>query len=576
MYIEVVPNRNSPPAILLREGWREAGKVRKRTLANLSDWSAARIEALRHILRNEPAATHDALLVIERSLPQGHVQAVLETIGRLELDRLISAKDSPERALVLAMIAERLIHPCSKLATTRLWHTTTLAEDLAVRRASEDDLYEAMDWLLERQGAIEKKLAARHLTEGAQVLYDVSSSYYEGRTCPLMRFGHDRDGKRGRPIVIYGVMTDRGGRPIALEAYPGNTGDPTTVADQLEKLRGRFALKQVVLVGDRGMLTQTQIETLQRYPGLGWISALRSSAIRELLDGGALQRSLFDEHNLAEIRSPAFPGERLVACYNPLLAEERRRKREALLAATEAQLARIGAEVARRTRTPFTAVQIATKVHRVLNRFKMGKHFELTIEAGALGYARRQAAINREAELDGLYVIRTSEPAAALSAADTVRSYKRLAQVEHAFRCLKGIDLLVRPIRHRDEQRVRAHLFLCMLAYYVEWHMRKALAPLLFDDEQLDQDRNTRDPVAPAQPSAAAKRKKVFRENAEGLPVHSFETLLAELGTRCRNRCRLSADPQAPAFQQLTEPNPVQRRAFELLRTFPVTGTPNP
>jgi transposase len=576
MYIEVVPNRNSPPAILLREGWREAGKVRKRTLANLSDWSAARIEALRHILRNEPAATHDALLVIERSLPQGHVQAVLETIGRLELDRLISAKDSPERALVLAMIAERLIHPCSKLATTRLWHTTTLAEDLAVRRASEDDLYEAMDWLLERQGAIEKKLAARHLTEGAQVLYDVSSSYYEGRTCPLMRFGHDRDGKRGRPIVIYGVMTDRGGRPIALEAYPGNTGDPTTVADQLEKLRGRFALKQVVLVGDRGMLTQTQIETLQRYPGLGWISALRSSAIRELLDGGALQRSLFDEHNLAEIRSPAFPGERLVACYNPLLAEERRRKREALLAATEAQLARIGAQVARRTRTPFTAVQIATKVHRVLNRFKMGKHFELTIEAGALGYARRQAAINREAELDGLYVIRTSEPAAALSAADTVRSYKRLAQVEHAFRCLKGIDLLVRPIRHRDEQRVRAHLFLCMLAYYVEWHMRKALAPLLFDDEQLDQDRNTRDPVAPAQPSAAAKRKKVLRENAEGLPVHSFETLLAELGTRCRNRCRLSADPQAPAFQQLTEPNPVQRRAFELLRTFPVTGTPNP
>jgi transposase len=576
MYIEVVPNRNSPPAILLREGWREAGKVRKRTLANLSDWSAARIEALRHILRNEPAATHDALLVIERSLPQGHVQAVLETIGRLELDRLVSAKDSPERALVLAMIAERLIHPCSKLATTRLWHTTTLAEDLAVRRASEDDLYEAMDWLLERQGAIEKKLAARHLTEGAQVLYDVSSSYYEGRTCPLMRFGHDRDGKRGRPIVIYGVMTDRGGRPIALEAYPGNTGDPTTVADQLEKLRGRFALKQVVLVGDRGMLTQTQIETLQRYPGLGWISALRSSAIRELLDGGALQRSLFDEHNLAEIRSPAFPGERLVACYNPLLAEERRRKREALLAATEAQLARIGAEVARRTRTPFTAVQIATKVHRVLNRFKMGKHFELTIEAGALGYARREAAINREAELDGLYVIRTSEPAAALSAADTVRSYKRLAQVEHAFRCLKGIDLLVRPIRHRDEQRVRAHLFLCMLAYYVEWHMRKALAPLLFDDEQLDQDRNTRDPVAPAQPSAAAKRKKVLRENAEGLPVHSFETLLAELGTRCRNRCRLSADPQAPAFQQLTEPNPVQRRAFELLRTFPVTGTPNP
>ena len=358
MYIEVVPNRNSPPAILLREGWREGGKVRKRTLANLSDWSKARIEALRRILKDEPAAGPEQTFVIERSLPQGHVQAVLETIRRLGLDRIIGATDSPERALVLAMIAERLVHPCSKLATTRLWHSTTLAEDLGVSQATEDDLYEAMDWLLERQGAIEKKLATRHLGEGAQVLYDVTSSYYEGRTCPLMRFGHDRDGKSGRPIVVYGVMTDRSGRPIALQVYPGNTGDPTTVPDQVEKLRARFGLKQVVLVGDRGMLTQTQIDTLKRYPGLGWISALRSAGIRELFDEGALQRSLFDEHNLAEIRSPEFPGERLVACYNPLLAEERRRKREALLAATEQQLKRIGAEVARRTKTPLSAAEI--------------------------------------------------------------------------------------------------------------------------------------------------------------------------------------------------------------------------
>ena len=574
MYIEIVLNRNSSSAILLREGWREGGKVRKRTLANLSDWSQARIEALRRILKDEPAATSEQALVIERSLPQGHVQAVLETIRRVGLDRLIGSKDSPERALVLAMIVERLIHPCSKLATTRLWHSTTLAEDLGVGQATEDDLYEAMDWLLERQGAIEKKLAARHLSEGAQVLYDVTSSYYEGRTCPLMRLGHDRDGKRGRPIVVYGVMTDRDGRPIALEAYPGNTGDPATVADQLEKLRARFGLKQVVLVGDRGMLTQTQIDALRRHPGLGWISALRSSGIRELLEGGALQRSLFDEHNLAEIRSPAFPGERLVACYNPLLAAERQRKRAALLTATEQELERIGAEVARRTKTPLSAVEIATKVGRVLNRFKVGKHFALTIEAGRFRYARREAAIGREAALDGLYVIRTSEPASALSAADTVRSYKRLAQVEQAFRCLKGIDLLVRPIRHRDESRVKAHLFLCMLAYYIEWHMRKALAPLLFEDEQLDEDRNTRDPVAPAQPSAAAKKKKAIRLTAEGLPLHSFETLLAELGTRCRNRCRIGVDPTAPTFQHLTEPNALQRRAFELIRTFPVTGSP--
>ena len=576
MYIEVVPNRNSPPAILLREGWREGGKVRKRTLANLSDWSKARIEALRRILKNEPPLGPQQALVIERSLPQGHVQAVRDTMARLGLDRLIGAKGSRERDLVLAMLVERLIHPCSKLATTRLWHATTLAEDLGVQEASEDDLYQAMDWLLERQGRIEQKLAARHLGEGAQVLYDVTSSYYEGRTCPLMRLGHDRDGKRGRPIVVYGVMTDRDGRPIALEAYPGNTGDPTTVADQLEKLRTRFGLKQVVLVGDRGMLTQTQIDALARHPGLGWISALRTAGIRELVAGGALQRSLFDEHNLAEIRSPAFPGERLVACYNPLLAAERQRKREALLVATEGELARIGAEVARRTKTPLSAAEIAIKVGRVLNRFKVGKHFELAVEAGAFRYARREAAIGREAALDGLYVIRTSEPAGALSAADTVRSYKRLAQVEHAFRCLKGIDLLVRPIRHRDESRVKAHLFLCMLAYYVEWHMRKALAPLLFDDEQLDQDRNTRDPVAPAQPSAAAKKKKAIRLTAEGLPLHSFETLLAELGTRCRNRCRIGADPNAPAFQHLTEPNTLQRRAFELIRTFPVTATPLP
>lgn len=573
MYIEIVPNRNSPPAVLLREGWREGKKICKRTLANLTGWSQARIDSLRRVLKDEPLLNAQDAFVVERSLPHGHVQAVLEALKRIGLDTLIGAKRSRERDLVLAMIVERLIHPCSKLATTRLWHSSTLAEELTVSDATEDDLYEAMDWLLDRQSRIEHKLAVRHLGEGTQVLYDVTSSYYEGRTCPLMRFGHDRDGKTGRPIVVYGVLTDAQGRPIALQVYPGNTGDPTTVPDQVHKLREQFALEQVVLVGDRGMLTQTQIDKLKQYPGLGWISALRSSAIRELVEAGALQLSLFDEQNLAEISSPEFAGERLIACYNPLLAEERARKREELLKATEKALERIARQVSRRTKKPLSAAEIGKKAGAVVNRFKMGKHMELTIKAGAFGYARRPQNIEREAALDGIYVIRTSEPPSRLSAADTVRSYKNLAQVERAFRCLKGIDILVRPIRHRDEQRVKAHLFLCMLAYYVEWHMRRVLAPLLFDDEQLDQDRKTRDPVAPAKPSASAKKKKSLRVSTDGLPIHSFETLLAELATRCRNRCRIKSDPKSPTVSYLTEPTPLQQRAFELLELLPVTGS---
>jgi transposase len=573
MYIEIVPNRNSPPAVLLREGWREGNKICKRTLANLTDWSQARIDALRRVLKDEPLLSAQDAFVVERSLPHGHVQAVLEALKRIGLDTLIGSKRSRERDLVLAMIVERLIHPCSKLATTRLWHSSTLAEELTVSDATEDDLYEAMDWLLDRQSRIEHRLAVRHLGEGTQVLYDVTSSYYEGRTCPLMRFGHDRDGKTGRPIVVYGVLTDAQGRPIALQVYPGNTGDPSTVPDQVHKLREKFALEQVVLVGDRGMLTQTQIDKLKQYPGLGWISALRSSAIRELVEAGTLQLSLFDEQNLAEISSPEFAGERLIACHNPLLAEERTRKREELLKATEKALERIARQVRRRTKKPLTAAEIGKKAGAVVNRFKMGKHMELTIKDGAFSYARRSQNIQREAALDGIYVIRTSEPPTRLSAADTVRSYKNLAQVERAFRCLKGIDILVRPIRHRDEQRVKAHLFLCMLAYYVEWHMRRALAPLLFDDEQLDQDRKTRDPVAAAKPSASAKKKKALRVTTEGLPIHSFETLLAELATRCRNRCRIKSDPKSPTVPHLTEPTPLQQRAFELLQLLPVTGS---
>ena len=550
---------------MLREAWREGRTVRKRTLANLTDWPTAKVEALRRVLRGEALAP-PPLFTVERAVPHGHVEAILGTIRRLGLDTLIATKRCRERDLVLALLVERLLHPCSKLATTRLWPTTTLAEELAVQDATEDAVYAAMDWLGHRQARIEQKLAHRHLAEGARVFYDVSSSFYEGRTCPLAQFGHDRDGKHGLPIIVYGVLTDAAGRPVAIEVYPGATGDPTTVPDQVEMLRTRFGLSRVVLVGDRGMLTETQLATLRQFPGVGWISALRGPAIRALVECGSLQLSLFDATHLAEITAPEYPGERLIACFNPLLAEERRRKRQDLLAATERAFHQIDREVARRRKTPLTAAEIGVKAGRVRDRFKVGKHFALTIADGVFQWARQEDAIRREAALDGLYVIRTSEPAAQLSAADTVRTYKNLARVERVFRCLKGIDLRVRPIHHRTEPRVRAHFFLCLLAYYVEWHLRAALRPLLFEDEQLPQDRLTRDPVAPAQPSAAVKRKKAQRTTADGLPVHSFDTLLAALGTRCRTTCRLTTDPAAPRIQQLTEPTPLQARVLELLQ----------
>src|SRR3989339_75203 len=565
MFIDIVPNRKSPPAVLLREAWREGQKVRKRTVANLTVWPKEKVESLRRVLKNEPLMAPEEAFAIEQSLPHGQVEAVLGTIRKLGLERLLSSTNCRERDLVVAMVAERLIHPCSKLATTRLWHSTTLAGELGVSDADEDDLYEAMDWLLARQEGIEKKLAARHLSEGSLVLYDVTSSYYEGRSCPLAQFGHDRDGQKGRPIIVYGLLTDGVGRPVAVEVYPGNTGDPSTVSDQAEKLRHHFGLSHLVLVGDRGMLTQTQIEKLRAYPGLGWISALRSAGIRDLVESGSRQMSLFDQTDLAEIRSPEFPSERLVACFNPLLAEERKRKRQALSEATEKELERISKQVARRTKKPLGKEEIGKKVGKVIDRFKVGKHFTVTIEENRFSFVRNEDKIGREEALDGIYVIRTSEPAERLSAEDAVRSYKNLTQVERAFRSLKGIDLLVRPIWHHTEEHVRAHIFLCMLAYYVEWHMRKALAPLLFDDEELDGNRKKRDPVKPAQPSASAKKKKNLRLTSEGLIVQSFDTLLVELGTRCRNRCRIKSGPKGPTFYQLTEKSPLQERTFQLL-----------
>ena len=573
MYVETVPNRNSPPAILLREGRREGKKVHKRTLANLTHWPKDKIERLRRVLKNEPLVHPDQLFLIERSLPHGHVEILLEAIRQLKLPALIDPRPSPKRDRVLAMIVQRLLHPASKLATTRLWHTTTLAEELSLEDTDEDDLYEAMDWLLERQDRIERKLAKRHLAEGDPVLYDVSSSYYEGQTCPLMQFGHNRDGKRDRPIVVYGVLADAMGRPLAVQAYAGNTGDPTTVGDQVEKIRRQFGLQRVVLVGDRGLLTETQINHLKRHLGLGWISALRHHQIRRLVESEAVQLSLFDERHLAEVRSPDYPGERLIVCHNPLLAEHRRQKREALLTATEEALARIARQVARRTHTPLSATEIAEKLGRVKNRFQVAKHFRTEIADGSFHYERRTEAIIREAQLDGFYMLRTSEPADRLPTAAVVRRYKDLTRVERAFRSLKTVDLHIRPIRHRVESRVRAHLFLCLLAYYVHWHLRQALAPLLFDDEELEAERARRDPVLAAQPSDSAKRKKGKRLTEDGLPLQSLETLMAHLGTRARHQCRLPSEPDAPCVQRLTEPTPLQQRAFELIRMFPGNTT---
>ncbi len=562
---------------MLRQGTRQGNQVIKRTLANLTHWPKHKVETFRRLLQDEPLAPPNTLFRIDQSLPHGAVEAVLGTMRRIGFDTLIAAKASTKRRLVMAMVAEQLLHHSSKLGTTRLWHTTTLAEQLGVHEANEDDLYHAMDWLLAQQSRIETKLAKRHLSPGDRVLYDVSSSYYEGHTCSLACFGHNRDQKRGKTSIVYGVMTDAEGCPIALEVYLGHTADPTTVPKQVDKLRKRFGLQHVVLVGDRGTLTQTQITTLKKYPGLGWISALRFEAIRKLADSNGFPPALFEPPYLAQMTSEQFPDERLMACFNTELAAERKRKRHELLECTEADLDRIAKEVARRTKTPFSPGQIGQKVGKVLHHYKMGKHFRVTIDETGFRYECRADSIERESDLDGIYVVRTSEPEDRLSAADAVRGYKDLAQVERVFRTLKGLDIRVRPIRHRIDKRVRAHIFLCLLAYYVEWHMRRALAPLLFDDERLAESRSHRDPVAPARPSASVQQKKWHRVTLEGLPIQSFETLLAALATRCQNRCRLLCDPETPPFYLLTALSPLQQRAFELLGlVFPVTGKSAP
>lgn len=565
MFIDIIPNRNSKPTTLLREAWRDGKKTFKRTVANISHWPQAKVNALRAVLQNKPLVPRDELFAIEKTIPHGHVKAILGTIKKLGLDKIISSKPCKERDLAVALIADRLLHPCSKLATSRMLNSTTLGEELSITNADEDDLYEAMDWLLKRQSRIENKLAKSHLLEESLVLYDVSSSYYEGHTCPLIAFGHNKDKKAGKKIIVYGVMTDPEGRPVAVDVYPGNTGDPSTVEDQTNKLRDRFKLSRIILVGDRGMLTQTQIDTLENYPGIGWISALRSESIRELAKKDYIQLSLFDKQDLAEISSPDFPGERLIVCYNPILAERRHYKRISLLEATEKKLDKVVNEVNRRTRKTLKQDEIGIKVGKILDRYKVGKHFKLTIKDNYFKYERNQEAIEQESKIDGIYVIRTSEPKATMSAEDTVRNYKSLSLAERSFRCMKGVDILVRPIRHYTEDRVRAHIFICMLTYYVEWHMRKALAPLLFDDEELDHHRQTRDPVKPAATTDSAKMKKKVRKTKDGLPIHSFSTLLVDLGTLCKNKCRIKSSPDEEHFYQETEMSSLQKKAFNLL-----------
>lgn len=572
MYVAVVPNRSSPPAILLRQSYRDGNKVKTRTLANLSDWSPIKIEALRAVLGDRLQASGPDGLEIIRTRPHGHVAAVLGTLRRLGLERVIDPKRSAERDRCVAMIAARILAPRSKLALARALSPealqSTLGEELGVESVTEDELYASMDWLVARQDRIERGLAKKHLSESTLVLYDVSSTYFEGHKCPLGRFGHSRDGKRDKLQIVFGLLTNDVGCPVAVEVFEGNTADPKTVAVQIEKLCVRFGLKKIVLVGDRGMLTSARIkEDLKTAEGVEWITALRNSAIQKLFKQGLIQLSLFDEKDLAEITSPDYPGERLMVCKNPLLAEERKRKREELLCATEKHLEDVKAATTRQRSRLKGKDKIALRVGKVIGRFKMGKHFRIEITDSSFSYERDQQHIEEEEALDGIYVIRTSLSQERMTADEAVRSYKRLAEVESAFRSLKTVDLKVRPIYHHLEGRVRAHVLLCVLAYYVEWHMRNALAPVLFEDDDKPAGEAIRDSiVAPAMRSPRADDKASSKRTASGEPVHSFQTLLADLATVAKNRMQPMAKGQAlPAFDIVTTPTPPQRRAFELL-----------
>ncbi len=568
MHIDIVPNRSSRPAYLLRESYREGKKVKKRTLANLSSLSDEQLMAMRAVLRGQKLYPVEALFEVVHSRPQGHVDAVRVAMTRLGLPALLGTRPSPERDRVLAMIAARILAPHTKLATTRWWHTTTLAEDFGVADATEQDLYAAMDWLLEQQDAIQSRLAARHLPAGSRVLYDLSSSYFEGVTCPLARRGYNRDGKSGKLQVNYGLLTDARGCPVAVSVHEGNTADPATLMPEIHRLKQDFGIAHLVMIGDRGMISQKAIDAIREQDGIGWITALKSGAIRSLIAQGQLQLDLFDERNLFEFSHPDYPGERLVACRNRQLARLRAHKRQALLQATEKNLAKVQGMV--ESGRLAGEDNIGVRVGKVVNQYKVAKHFTLDIRDAAFCFQRKQDSIAREAALDGLYIIRTSVPPTEIDSADCVRHYKSLANVERAFRTMKTIDLKVRPIHHRLADRVRAHIFLCMLAYYVEWHLREAWRELLFADED-QAAKQTRDPVAPATRSNAAKAKAAAHRLDDGSPAHSFATLLAELSTIVRNTCRAPGTTQNPAtFQATTLPNPKQQRALELIQHLPL------
>lgn len=548
---------------LLRRSYRDGDKVRKETIANLTPLGDHVVEIVRAALRGKELVPVDQVFDVIKSSHHGHVQAVLNTMNRLGFEKLIASRPSRERDLVVATVVARVIEPDSKLATTRSWHDTSLPEILGVTDADEDDVYAAMDWLLKRQNRIEKKLGVRHLEEGGLVLFDLTSSYFEGKTCPLAKLGHNRDGKKGKLQVNYGLLTDDRGCPVAVSVFEGNTGDPKTLLPQVQKVKEDFGLQEVVLVGDRGMISQKQIDELKHIEGVDWLTALRTEGIRKLVHGGAIQLGLFDERNLFELTHPDYPGERLVACRNPELAKLRTEKRRSLLEATAKELERVRGMVKRGKLKG--ADEIGVRVGKVVNKYKVAKHFELDIRDDAFDFQINEQQVAAEATLDGIYVVRTSVAAQRLDTADTVRSYKNLSRVEQAFRSLKSIDLLVRPIGHRLEDRVRAHIFLCLLAYYVQWHMIEAWRPLLFADED-QAAKATRDPVAPTKRSGRALKKAHTKKLEDGTAVHSLRTLLKHMSTIVRNTCtRKDAAPDEPTFSVDTTPNPKQQRAYDLL-----------
>jgi transposase len=551
---------------LLRRSYREDGTVKNETLGNLSHLPDDLVEIIRAALQGTTFVPLNQAFEVTRSRSQGAVEAVALTIQRLGFAALIASKPCRERDIVLAMVAARIVAPHTKLATTRWWHTTTLAEDFDVADAGEDELYAAMDWLLQRQSKIENKLASKHLQPGGLVLYDLSSSYFEGSTCPLAKRGYNRDRKRGYLQVNYGLLTDPRGCPVAVSVHDGNTSDCETFLPQVQRLRQDFGIERLVIVGDRGMISQKSIDEIRHTDGIDWITALKSGAIRMLIDDKRVQPDLFDERNLFEFTHPEFPGERLIACRNRELAKLRAHKRQDMLQATAKDLEKIAARV--ETGRLSGQDDIGVKVGKIINKYKMAKHFDLDIKNDAFSFQRKSDSIAAETALDGIYIIRTSVSTDRMDSADCVRNYKLLVHVERAFRSLKTIDLKIRPIHHRLADRVRAHILLCMLAYYVEWHMREAWRELMFADP--DQDaKKLRDPVAPARRSEAAEIKATSRQLRDGTPTHSFSTLLAELGTIVRNTCRTpNADPDAPTFDVTTISNPKQQRAFELIKSI--------